>query len=99
MKSSYKFKSDVWLYPGNTPWHFVNVPKKESKEIKEAFGARARGWGSIPVSVTVGKTTWETSIFPDSQSGMYLLPLKASIRKTEGITVKDEVLFILDIKL
>ncbi len=27
---------------------------------------------SIPVRVTVGKTTWETSIFPDKKSQTYL---------------------------
>ena len=81
----------MWLYPVMVGWHFVGLPKKESEEIKKTFGVKARGWGSIPVLVTLGKTTWNTSIFPDKQSGTYLLPLKAKVRKDEGLLVDDIV--------
>jgi hypothetical protein len=92
-----QIKSKVWLYGGASAWHFITVPKKESEEIKETFGKSARGWGSIPVKVTLGKTTWKTSIFPDKKSGTYLLPLKAEIRKKEEILADDNVKFILEI--
>jgi hypothetical protein len=78
-KPTYKLQSKVWIYPGMAGWHFANVPKKQSKEIKNLFGAIAGGWGSLPVMVTVGKTQWKTSIFPDKNSATYLLPLKAEI--------------------
>lgn len=72
---------------GKSPaaWHFVNLPKKLSKEIRETYGGLARGWGSLPVSVTIGETTWKTSIFPDKKSGTYLLPLKGKVRDQEAI--------------
>jgi hypothetical protein len=76
-------------------WHFVSVPKKESLDIKKTFGAPRRGWGSIPVTVTIGKTKWKTSIFPDKQSGTYLLPLKAEIRRKEQIFSEDNITFSL----
>jgi hypothetical protein len=79
-------------------WRFVGVPEKEGKEIKERFGARAKGWGSLPVSVTLGNTTWETSIFPDKTSGSYLLPLKAKVRKAEHIADDATVTYILEIR-
>ncbi len=80
-------------------WHFVSVPKKQSDEIKKSFGTPSRGWGSIPVTVITGKTSWKTSIFPDRQSGGYLLPLKAEIRKKEKIFSEDNVTFSIQILL
>lgn len=81
----YKFKSEVWLYPGMVGWHFINLPKKQSEEIKNKFGKNARGWGSLPVIVKVGKTSWKTSIFPDKKSETYLLPIKSEVRRKEKI--------------
>lgn len=72
-------------------WRFLVLPKKEAGEIKGARGKKARGWGSLPVRVTVGKTVWDTSIFPDKKSGTYVLPLKASVRKAEDIEDRDTV--------
>jgi hypothetical protein len=87
-KYLHQFRAKVWLYPGqNAAWHFVNVPKKLSKEIREKFGGLARGWGSLPVTANIGKTKWKTSIFPDKKTGTYLLPLKATIRQKEHIAV------------
>ena len=85
------FTSEIIIYPGMSGWRFLVLPKKEAGDIKEKFGKQARGWGSHPVSVTVGKTTWETSIFPDKKSGTYILPLKSKIRKAEGIFDEDIV--------
>lgn len=89
MKSlEFSFQSKVWVYPGMAAWRFITIPKDLGKKIKEEYGSRAKGWGSLPVSATIGKTTWNTSIFPDKSSGSYLLPLKAQVRKSEGI--KDD---------
>ena len=73
-------------------WHFVTVDADVAVRIREErAGAPRVGWGSIPVSVTVGSTTWKTSIFPDKKSGSYLLPMKAEVRKREGISGGDSV--------
>ena len=92
-------KSEVWLYPGMAGWHFLSVPKKQSEKIKKVFGAMKRGWGSLPVDVTIGKTSWKTSIFPDKKSGAYLLPLKADVRKKEGISSGNKISFLLKIRV
>lgn len=92
-------KSEVWLYPGMAGWHFLSVPKRQSQEIKKEFDTMKRGWGSLPVLVTVGKTSWRTSIFPDTKTGTYLLPLKAEVRKKEGIYAKEIISFILQIQV
>lgn len=79
-------------------WHFITVPKKESAVIKENFGKHARGWGSLKIRATLGKTSWDSSIFPDRKSGTYLLPLKKEIRKKEGVEAGDRIDFSINIK-
>ena len=95
---SYPVKGKVWLYPGDAAWHFVHVDKKTSDTIKQLRGRNVRGFGSIPVRVTIGKTSWDTSIFPDKQSGTYLLPLKASVRRAEEVSAGDTITFTLAIR-
>lgn len=80
-------------------WHFVTIPKDISEEIKSRFGDRTRGWGSLPVSATIGATTWKTSIFPDKKAGAYLLPLKADVRKKEHIGAEDTISLLLDLRV
>lgn len=92
------FKAKLWIYPGQAAWHFITVPKKESADLKEKYGKNARGWGSLPVSVTVGKTTWQTSIFPDRKSGTYLLPVKAEVRRKEEIEENDSITVSLKVR-
>lgn len=85
MPESLSFRSKVTVYPGMAAWRFLGLPAQLAREIKESRGKSARGWGSLPVTATIGDTTWDSSIFPDKKSGTYLLPLKAQIRKAEGI--------------
>lgn len=96
-KKVFKIKSEVWLYPGMSGWHFLTIPKKETKEINKKFGSMKRGWGSLPVLVTLGKSKWNTSIFPDKKSETYLLPLKSEIRKKEKVFADDSVIFSIKI--
>lgn len=97
-KNLYATKARVWLYPGLAGWHFISISKKESTAIKSDFDMKKRGWGSLPVQVTVGKTTWDTSIFLDKKSGVYLLPLKAAVRKKENIFNNKIIKLIIKIK-
>src|SRR3989344_927458 len=98
MKSKYKMKAKVWLYPGMAGWHFVYIDKKISAKIKTAEAKKPRrGWGSIRVRATIGKTSWDTSIFPD-KDGPYLLPLKAAVRKKEEILDGDTIMLTIQIK-
>jgi hypothetical protein len=81
----YTTSGKVFRYGGEASWWFFPIPKNMSAEIKKAHHAHARGWGSIRVMVTIGTTTWHTSVFPDRKSGQYLLPLKAKVRTLEDI--------------
>ena len=66
-----------------------------SQEIRIVNADRKKGWGSIPVVATIGKTQWRTSVFP--YNGSYLLPLKAEVRKKEKIVEDVTVKVTLDI--
>lgn len=88
----YVFTEKVWIYPGEAAvWHFVTLPKTLAREIRERSAGVRRGFGSLPVEVTIGATTWRTSIFPDKREDSYLLPLKADVRRREGIRDRDTV--------
>ncbi len=99
IKNEFKIKSKVWVYNGMSSWRFVSVDKAQSDEIKQVFGALKRGWGSLPVRVTLGETVWDTSIFPDKKKGCYILPLKAQVRKKEGIGDEDVVNFAIEVRV
>ncbi len=96
----FTFKANVWIYPGTSAnWHFVTLPKKESELLRERFGGMKRGWGSLPVTVTIGSSQWQTSIFPDTKAGAYLLPLKSAVRKKEDIAAGDIINLQLEVRL
>lgn len=92
----YRTHGEVWLYPGQAAWHFIGIPKKESAEIKKEYKVKA-GFGSIPVMVTFGKSKWKTSLFPDKRTETYLLPLKAEVRKKEGIFSGDIITLTIEL--
>lgn len=89
----------MWLYPGESAnWHFLTVPKEISQELKADYKGLRKGFGSLPVEVTIGKTTWKTSVFPDNKAGTYLLPVKAKVRKDEDIYVDEKITFSFKIR-
>ncbi len=99
MQSSkkYKIRTKVWLYNGSAAWHFVTIPKKIASELKFLKYFSRKAWGSIKVKVKIGDTEWDTSIFPDSKSGTYLLPIKKEIRKKENIIVDKTINLVLEV--
>lgn len=84
-----KFKGKVFYWRGPAPFYFVEIPQKESELIKSVSKIVTYGWGVIPVSVIIGETKISTSLFP--KNGKYLVPLKASIRKSEHLELNNEV--------
>jgi len=49
------------------------------------------------VRATVGETSWTTSVFPDSESGRYVLPVKKAVRSAEDVDEGDTVDVILEV--
>jgi hypothetical protein len=57
--------------------------------LKAILSLVTYGWGMIPAKVRIGKTEWETSMFP--KDGRYIVPLKASVRQAEKLQEGDKV--------
>lgn len=70
-------------------WVFLDVPPEASDDLAEAGEQVTRGFGSLRVEVTLGGTTWRTSVFPGSTG--YVLPVKKAVRTAEGVDTGDEV--------
>lgn len=94
-----EFDGDVfrWDAREDAAWFFTSVPSELSEEIRE-IPRPYRGFGSVRVRAHIGRSEWTTSIFPSSDSGSYVLPLKKAVRDAEGlvdggpVTVRIEVL-------
>ena len=82
---SYSFTAEVWEWTSRTSWFFVNLPEDQADDIEERYRRRAAGFGSVRVEVTIGSTTWQTSIFPSKENATYVLPLKKAVRVAEGL--------------
>ena len=41
------------------------------------------------MQVTAGTSTWTTSVFPDSKSGCYVLPVKKAVRSAQRVDEGD----------
>ena len=48
------------------------------------------GFGSVKVTVRVGESQWQTSLFPQ-KSGGWFLPIKKPVRLAEGLDFGDSV--------
>ncbi len=82
---TYRFSAPLWRWKGESPWHFVTLPFEQADEIDERTAHVQRGFGSVKVKVTVGSSTWSTSLFPATSEESYILPVKAAVRKAEGL--------------
>ena len=85
MVNDYVFVAELWRWTGEAAWHFVTLPHEVTDDIDEIHEGSRAGFGSRRVEVTVGDTTWNTSVFPDKNSASYLLPVKQSVRTSEGL--------------
>lgn len=85
----------VWIWRAEPPakgsWHFLTISGEAAEAIRGAAGGRSGGWGSVRVTATIGTTRWQTSLFPSKQMGGYMLPLKADVRKREGVNEGDVI--------
>ena len=84
-----KFEGQVIYWRGPSPFHFVAVPEPAANKIKAEAARLSYGWGVIPVTATIGKLEFTTSLFP--KDGGYLLPIKNAVRLPAGIEVGDNL--------
>ena len=81
----FDFEAPLWRWHGDAAWHFVTLPHDAADDIEELSAPMRRGFGSVRVEVTVGDTTWRTSVFPDRNAASYVLPIKRSVRDAAGL--------------
>jgi hypothetical protein len=83
--NTFEFSAELWRYTGKAAWYFVTLPHEVADDVDEITGDTRRGFGSVRVEVTVGSSTWNTSIFPDSTSESFVLPVKKTVRVAEDL--------------
>ena len=81
---------------------FVRIPAEAAEQIvaheferRLELGKR-RGFGSVKVTVTLGESRWQTSLFPN-KDGSWFLPVKKPVRLAESLEYGDEVQIELDL--
>ncbi len=86
----YEFEAEIWVSGGEGAWHFLTLPRQVGEGLKTLRGP-AHNFGSMRVSACIGGTVWKTSLFPDRRLGTFLLPIKADVRRRQGLGVGDAV--------
>lgn len=94
----------LWRWTGGSgsgTWHFLTIDGAagdalSGTAIMRKLEGSARGFGSLKVRARIGATSFATSVFPskseDGSTGqVWLLPVKAAVRKAEGIGEGDDV--------
>ena len=85
-----------WTTPAApAAWHFITIDGAAGEALSGTALMRklegmARGWGSLKVVATIGTSRWNTSVFPSKEAG-WMLPIKAAVRKAEGLVEGDAV--------
>jgi hypothetical protein len=92
----------LWRYDGGKggSWFFLTIAGEAAEALSgtalmHRLEGLARGFGSLRVKARIGDTCWQTSVFPQKEEG-WLLPVKAAVRRAEGIGEGDEVALSLE---
>lgn len=92
-----EFTGKIWFWRGPAPWFFVTVLQEQSHDLKAISTIVSYGWGVIPVHVRIGKTGFQTSLFP--KDDRYLVPIKTTVRQAENLQEGDTVTVRLEVHL
>lgn len=90
-KIEYEFSTKIWKHDGPGGWYFVSLPKNMSKEIRKNLGWQEEGWGRMKVLAEIREFRWETAIWFDTKMNVYILPVKAKIRKKGNLEINTEL--------
>jgi hypothetical protein len=82
------FEGRVIEWRGPAPFFYVPMPADDAEELKDVARSLIY-WGQVPVTATIGRTTFTTALFP--KDGTYLVPLKVVVRTAERIGLGDLV--------
>jgi len=86
----------ILIEEGYAPMGFLRISAEAAEAIvahrfeHQLEEGKRRGFGSVKVTVTCGKTRWDTSLFPN-KDGSWFLPIKKPVRVAEDLMDGDEV--------
>ncbi len=86
----------IVIEEGYAPIGFLRIPPEAAEAIvahefeRRLEMGKRRGFGSVKVTVTLGDSRWQTSLFPN-KDGSWFLPIKKPVRVAEGLADGDEV--------
>ncbi|CCA91810.1 MULTISPECIES: DUF1905 domain-containing protein [unclassified Novosphingobium] len=86
---------------GSGTWHFLTIDGEAGEALSGTAVMRklegtARGFGSLKVKARIGASAFATSVFPSRSDNGWLLPIKAAVRKAEGLAEGDWVEVVLE---
>ena len=79
---SFQHNGLLEVFPIEAAWKYITIPESKVPNVPR------RGWGSVRLDVTVGGSTWQTSMFP--YKGNYFIPIKQLVCKKEGLEVGEK---------
>jgi Domain of unknown function (DUF1905) len=97
VSETWTFTAPLWRWSakqeGADPgaWSFVTLPVDVADDLRDSLIEPPRGFGSVRVAVEVGTSRWSTSVFPDKESGSFVLPVKKAVRRAAAIEEGDPV--------
>jgi hypothetical protein len=92
----------ILIEEGYAPMAFLRVTDEAAEAIvaheferRLELGKR-RGFGSVKVTVVLGQSRWQTSLFPN-KDGSWFLPIKKPVRVAEGFDFGDTIDVVLNL--
>lgn len=104
MSESIHHTATLWRWSGGAGgnWFFLTIDGAAGEALsgtalmRRLESGRARGFGSLRVTASIGGSRWQTSVFPQKGKG-WLLPVKAAVRRAENLGEGDTVELALEI--
>ena len=94
----FEFDGKLISWRGPAPCYFIAVPEEPSAAAELASLTLSYGWGCIPVVARNRQHDVEHLAVPEGRS-QNLLPVKAAVRKAEGLDLGDEANVRLDVAM
>ncbi|MCU1368219.1 MAG: hypothetical protein JWN39_3858 [Ilumatobacteraceae bacterium] len=92
-----EFAGEIWFWRGPSPFYFITVPEDECVLLHDESKFVTYGWGMIPVTARIGRTSWKTSLFP--RDGRYIVPIKVVVRRAEHLDEGDAPVVHLTVRM
>lgn len=83
MQKVFHVKGKVKIFPQKGGWVYLPI-----QQTYADLGIKKPKWGLVPVTITIGRSTWQKSLLPFGDGSLFIA-LHEKVRKAEGIHVGD----------